>query len=100
MSLEKHPWISVKERLPEIWETVLFLYEHKDMIREFNYRSIAISGYLSESKEFILELPLLTFQKGSGGIDFNYTHWSILENDPFNKVTHWMLLPNYPKKEA
>lgn len=60
-------WISVKERLPKVWEAVLLFCKCK--YDDSGYRKIVVCGYLSENKEFVVELPILKYKEGSDGID-------------------------------
>ena len=77
-------WISVKDRLPEIDEDVLILYESK-VLRKIGY---AIT-FLKDS-----------FYFGSTLIPYQTPQW----NEPWqyfrenNSITHWMPLPEPPKE--
>jgi hypothetical protein len=68
------PWISVKDRLPEINHKVLFLW-----IYGSGYKNVSM-GYLCDEGGDIY-LPYHSFQ---------------LHNET-DTVTHWMVLPKFPE---
>ena len=74
-------WISVKDRLPALDETVL-LFDYQEMWGDYN-TDVRV-GYLSE----------FTTRKNSDGI-VNYPEWGGTEF-AFN-ITHWMPIPEPPK---
>lgn len=69
-------WISIKDRLPDLYDPVL-LCDNKRHIAVGRYTDVSYpSGYVTEFE--------------TDGISFNFNK---------RKVTHWMLLPEPPEQE-
>ena len=67
-------WISVKDRLPENLEKVLFLWVYDEILKNLSV------GYMADG-EWSIYLP--------------YTSFDL--NGEYIEVTHWMPLPDCPK---
>lgn len=80
-------WISIKERLPDIYDFVLVFADNQGTNEP---KPISIARLLpgNGNWEFMYE-----YDNGSGGGVYQDIEWSIEVED----ITHWMPLPKAPK---
>lgn len=81
VEVEKHRWISVKERLPETYETDdVFGYRHSKVCNVIGKDRCRWMAYYDQDENQWCTLPTGVYL----GIDY---------------VTHWMPIPEPPKEE-